>query len=100
MRKKPLQRVIQRYSDQVVNPAAKSYTSEGHRRAVAMQAAWDFAATAIQAKAYKNPLSVAHDMAEFTKAAPRSMPALLDRMDLELIAVDALLMARAEGGKQ
>lgn len=97
MRKQPLQRVIQRYSDSVVNPAAKSYTSEGHRRAVAMQAAWDFAAAAIKAKAYKNPLTVAHDMAQFSKSAPSSMPALLDRMDLEQIAADALYVTRRQG---
>lgn len=98
MHKKPLQRVIQRFSNEIVCPQPGHYMSEGHRRAVATHAAWQMAAAAIHAEAYKNPLSVAHDMGEFAKSAPRNMPALLDRLEFERIALDVLHAARRQGG--
>jgi hypothetical protein len=89
---------FQRFADQAIAPRDGKYLSEGHRRAVTAQAAWKLAIAASKANAYANPLNVARDMGEMIKAAPRCMPATLDRLDLERIALDALHLARAKKG--
>jgi len=97
-----LRRAMSAFAKQVIAPRPNRYLSESHRQTMTVYAGFWLAWCAMNARRhrYRNPLDVAHDMAEFAKSAPRELPCVLDRLDFERLALDALHLAneRRRGG--
>lgn len=81
-----------------LNPG--QFPSEGARTAATLLAAQRLAWSANTSKRHPcaNPLSIAHDMARIAQDAPAYAPCRLDRLEFERIALDALHLARKNGG--